>query len=66
NEASIVNYWPIDEDSCRYLLTDYFGKLYLFVLKRRDVIISETRVSTFLVIDISLKHEDFNEFGATR
>ncbi|CAF1046921.1 unnamed protein product [Rotaria sordida] len=34
DEASIVSYCPIDEDGCRYLLTDYFGKLYLLVLER--------------------------------
>ncbi|CAF3617396.1 unnamed protein product [Rotaria sp. Silwood1] len=34
DETSIVGYCPIDEDGCRYLLTDYFGKLYLLVLER--------------------------------
>ncbi|CAF3413789.1 unnamed protein product, partial [Rotaria sp. Silwood2] len=33
DEASIISYCPIDEDGCRYLLTDYFGKLYLLVLE---------------------------------
>ncbi|CAF4303991.1 unnamed protein product, partial [Adineta steineri] len=34
DEASIIGYCPIDEDGCRYLLTDYSGKLYLLVLER--------------------------------
>lgn len=31
---AIIGYCPIDEDGCRYLLTDYSGKLYLLVLER--------------------------------
>ncbi|CAF1345272.1 unnamed protein product [Rotaria magnacalcarata] len=34
DEASIIGYCPIDENGCRYLLTDYSGKLYLLVLER--------------------------------
>jgi len=34
DDTSIIGYCPIDENGCRYLLTDYRGKLYLLVLER--------------------------------
>lgn len=34
DDTSIISYCPIDENGCRYLLTDYRGKLYLLVLER--------------------------------
>lgn len=34
DDTSINSHCPIDEDGCRYLLTDFCGKLYLLVLER--------------------------------
>ncbi|CAF0840644.1 unnamed protein product [Didymodactylos carnosus] len=46
--TGIIGYCPIDENGCRYLLTDWCGKLYLLVLER------DKRNGSTMVADMKL------------
>lgn len=52
DDAPIISYCPIDDDGCRYLLSDYSGKLYLLVLERDKRNGSSTSTITDMKLDL--------------